>query len=101
MSSKSVVKNEAGDALDASSGQGVISYDNSADALTIDLSSKVDEFSFYLAASTSSGRTTYFPFSFKMFSSELSQTSLTKLFLFKEGAIEVNVMENLTLSDGV
>lgn len=101
MSSKALVKNEAGDPLDASSGQGVVSYDNSADILAIDLSSTVEEFSFYFAASTSSGRTTNFPFSLKRFTAELSTTTLTKSFLFKQGVVEVNVIEFLTLSDGV
>ena len=69
--------------------------------LEIDRSVQVGQFSCFVKVTTVGDVMDYFPLTVKMFTAELNQTLLPKMFLFKQGVVEVDVTEFLTLSEGV
>ena len=79
----------------------MVSYNSLDDSLSINLTSNVEDFSFYIVASWSTGVKIYYPFTVKMFTVTLSQTLLTEVFHFKEDIYELDLMQFLSISDGV
>ena len=81
--SKSLVKNSAGDALDANSGLGVVSYDNTADKLVINTKVKTDFFTFFIQGLTFLNENVLYPASVQLYTVDFNTTVIERSLVYQ------------------